>query len=375
MGSFYAEQPAAEEGTPRPFELKSEDFDYVEYDPALETPEMLVVAISTELPVHESMLAEPYDSSNFSAFLQLIRLSGDAGAATDVVGQVNLLREMRFELLPPVRRAAAFYGRGEMEKLSRELEKFPEFGDLPIASSSPWKAMTAILQGFLKVLGAGDMREAAQGELAELLEAAFEADRDGTRALLLDLNSRSLQEHRRAVVDTLVRSLEMSDALVPGLWVEALPDLEVDKYRIQRADYDDVKTRFQETFELGSRTLVLPASLANIARRGDARKYSDGERRPLNKALRANAEIREGWLEELPSVKGLYDDRARRTRNLIGHRLVSYDFKDSVLIDNNGNRYNYLSFLRDYLGAVRSCTYQLDVVQLLTEVDQRETDS
>ena len=374
-GTFYAEQPTGdptEELPQKDIELKSEDFDYVQYDPELETQEMRVVAISTELPVHKSMLAEPYGASSFSVFLQLMKLPGSTGATIEVVDSVNLLRQMRFEMLPAVRRAAVFYGRGEMDLLSRELAKFPGFAESPLSDEDPWTAVSIILQGFLLVLGARDVSQAARRELGVLLETAYAADEDATRRLLDELTERTLREHRRAVIDTLIRSLLRSDALVPGMWVEALPEATLDEYRTQRADYDDVKTRFQEIFELGSRSLVLPASLANIVHRGDARHYTDGKRFSLRKALNLKAATREAWLEELPALKEVFDDRARVTRNLIGHRLVSYDFKDAVLIDNDGNRYNYLRFLRDYLSAVRSCGHQLDVVAILTNIEQDE---
>lgn len=374
-GTFFAEQPTeplTPENPPKPFELRSEDFDVLDYDRALETEEMRVVAISTELPVHRSMLAEPYEASNFSPFLKLVRLLGQSDGAIEVVEKVNLLRQMRFELLPPVRRAAVFYGGGDIGLLSRELQRIPGFPGSPLAEEDPWRAITAILQGFLRALGTGDMREAAVEELRALLEGSFEKDGQATEKLLADLNARALQEHRRGLLDTLVRSLAVSDALVPGMWVEALPDLEIDQYRIQRADYDEVKTRYQEIFELGSRSLVLPASLSNLLQRGDPREYKDGGRRSLREALSVKAEVREGWLEELPAAKAFYDDTARATRNLIGHRLVAYDFEDAVLVDSKGRRYNYLSFLRDYLGAVRSCAYCLDIVEFLTDIEQLE---
>jgi hypothetical protein len=372
-GTFYAEQPTGgptEDFEPKPFELKSEDFDYVEYDPALETPEMRVVAISTELPVHESMLAESYDSSNFSAFLELIKRPDSTAAMVEVVEKVNLFRQMRFEMLPAVRRAAVFYGRGEMDLLSRELGNFPGFVDSALSDVDPWTAVSVILEGFLVVLGAEDVSQAARGELTGLLGTAYATDEGATRRLLNDLSDLMVKEHRRAVIDTLIRSLQQSDALVPGMWVEALPESVLGEYRTQRADYDAVKTRFQEIFELGSRSLVLPASLANIVHREDARQYNDGKRRSLREALKVNAAIRETWLEDLPALKKLFGDRARVTRNLIGHRLVSYDFKEAALIDNDGNRHNYLWFLRDYLGAVRSCGFQLAVVAILTNVEQ-----
>jgi hypothetical protein len=378
IGSFYAEQPTEpfDVGDPhKPFEIKSEDFELLDYDAGRETPDMLAVAINTELPVHVSLLSAPVTEHSLTPFLRLMQLSGHSDQAVEVVERVNVLRQMRFEMLPPVRRAAAFYGRGDMRKLGRELQRIPIISELDLKAADPWAALGVLLQAFLRTIGADAPRRAARDELGQLVRAAADRDSGATRGLVAEFNRRILGEHRRSLLDTLVRSLEVNDALVPGLWLEAIPDLDLDVYRIQRADFDDVKTRYQEIFELGSRTIVLPASLANIARRRDAREYCDGVRHSLRDALRAGAQVREGWLDELPAAKALYDDTARKTRNLIGHRLVSYDYERAALIDDSGTPHNYLLFLRDYLGAVRSCCYLLDVVELLTTFEHRSARS
>jgi hypothetical protein len=83
------------------------------------------------------------------------------------------------------------------------------------------------------------------------------------------------------------------------------------EYKTQCSDYDAIKTRFQEIFELGPRSLVLPASLANIAIRGDVREYGDGRRRSLGQALEKTGAARETWLADLHASKALHEDRAR----------------------------------------------------------------
>jgi hypothetical protein len=285
---------------------------------------MLAVAINTELPVHVSLLSAPVTERSPTPFIHFAGLAGLGERAEDLVTRINVLRQMRFELLPAVRRAAAFYGKGEMEKLARELDRIPGFQDLGLTEADPWAALGVVIQGFLRVLGADARRRTARDELARLLRDAFDRDPEATRKFIEAFNARTLVEHRRRVLDTILRSLEANDALVPGLCLEAVPDLDLDVYRIQRADYDDVKSRYQDIFELASRTIIVPASLANIGRRGDARQYADGERRRLKDALRIKAETRELWLDELPATKAFYDESARKTRNLIGHRLVSY---------------------------------------------------
>jgi hypothetical protein len=370
-GSFYAEQPTGPpdpDAVLKPFEIKSEDFDLLDYDAARETPDMLSVAINTELPVHVSLLSMPVTEVRLTPFMQLVAEAGEGVA--DTIERVNVLRQMRFELLPSVRRAATAYAANDIERLRGQLTKVPGFEESPFAEADPWAGISALLQGFLRVIGAEPGRIAAREELAGLLERAGERDAGAVRSLLADYARRALPQHRRGVLDTVVAALEASDALVAGMCLEAAPGLDLDEFRIQRADFDELKVRYQDLFELASRTLVLPAALANVDYRGDAREYCDGIRRSLKDALNAKASAREAWLPELPAAQKLYNDSARKTRNLIGHRLVTYDYAQASLIDDKGNAHNYLLFLRDYLAAVRGTAYMLDIVELMTTFEQ-----
>ena len=370
-GSFYAEQPTGPLPGPQPksFELKSEDFELVEFDPARETAEMLSVAVNTDLPLHMSLPSQPVTETRLMPFLQFVSAAGHRDEVGAAVDRVNVLRQMRFELLPSVRRAAAFYGAGDMERLKEHVAD-TGVADSPIAKEDPWAVLGVILQGFLRVIGTDAARRGARDELGDLMRQATERDVSAVRTFLEDYIGRALAEHRRRVIDTLIGALEASDALMPGLCLEAAPDLPLDDFRIQRADFDELKSRYQDLFELASRTLVVPAALANVVHRGDPRQYKDGERRSPKVALGARAEKRQGWLDELPAARQLYDDSARKTRNLIGHRLVGYDYARASLIDDKGNAHNYLLFLRDYLAAVRTAAYMVDVVELMTTFEQ-----
>jgi predicted RNA-binding Zn-ribbon protein involved in translation (DUF1610 family) len=373
-GSFYAEQPTGPldpEAGLKPFEIKSEDFDVLEFDGRRETPQMLSVAINTELPVHISLLALPVTEARLTPFIQFITASGGGEAVGATIERVNVLRQMRFELLPSVRRAASYYAAGDMPRLREALAKVPGCAESPLAKADPWLGAGAVLHGFLSVIGAEEVHAPAREELGDLMQRAITRDADAVQAFLTDFNARALDQHRRGVLDTLIASLEANDALVPGLCLEAAPELKLDEFRIQRADFDEIKSRYQDLFELASRTLVVPAAFANIAHRGDARQFCDGVRRSPKEALRAKASHREAWLAELPAAKRLYDGSARTTRNLIGHRLVSYDYARASLIDDKGRAHNYLTFLRDYLGAVRAAAYMLDVVELATTFEHR----
>lgn len=132
--------------------------------------------------------------------------------------------------------------------------------------------------------------------------------------------------------------------------------------RVMRDDFDVLKSRYQDVFELGSRTLGMIAPFANIARRGDVRSFADGQRRSLSDALGTRAAVREGWLVDLPAVRALFDAMSRRTRNDIGHRLVRYDFNSGALVYDDGARETYLDFVVDYLNAARLSRYLGDIV-------------
>jgi hypothetical protein len=50
---------------------------------------------------------------------------------------------------------------------------------------------------------------------------------------------------------------------------------------------------------------------------------------------------------------------------------VAFDFQTQSLVDDHDNRVNYLSFLQDYLQAVRLTQYLLTVVERMTLDRQR----
>jgi hypothetical protein len=132
--------------------------------------------------------------------------------------------------------------------------------------------------------------------------------------------------------------------------------------RVMRDDFDVIKSRYQDVFELASRNLAVVAAFANIARRGDVRQFADGEARSLNAALKERAFVRERWLADLPAANLLFDAMSRRTRNDIGHSLVRYDFGSGALVYDDGPGETYLEFIVDYLSAARLSRYLADWV-------------
>ena len=373
-GEFFAEQPTGpltSDVPLKPFELRSDDFEPMDYEPTRETPEMLAVAVDTEIPVHLSLFSMPVTEVRETPFIRFVTSGQSSEMLQQTVGSVNELRELRFALLPSLRRAAVFYASGAMEKLGEELKRVPGFAGSELAKAPPWEAVSFLFQIFLGVIGADPVRLPASRELVSIIQQAAARDAETFQLTIEEYSERALSTARRSMVDTFLAVFSDGDALVPGLMLQAVPELDIDNFRVQRSDFDVVKSRYQDIFELASRILVLPAMVANIARRGDPRAFSDGRRRSLKEALGARAAAREGWLVELPDTSRVYTEASRRTRNLIGHRLVSYDYEQAALIDDTGTAHNYLRFLADYLSLVRTLAYVVDVVEMSTALDEQ----
>lgn len=373
-GEFFAEQPTgpgAWETPLKPFELRSDDFERLEYDDARDATDMLAVAVDTEIPVHLSMFAMPVGEIKGTPFIRFVQEAPQDDAFLQALQSVNELREIRFGLLPSLRRAAVFYAGGGMDRLSNELQNVPGYNGSQLAYAAPWEAVSVLFRICLAVIGAEPVREPASEEFNALLRRARARNADSVRILFAEYAELGSATARRALVDTFLAVFADGDALVPGLLLEATPELDIDNFRIQRSDFDALKSRYQDIFELTSRSLVLPVSLANIVYRGDLRSYPDGRRRSLPQALKATAATREDWLAGLPHTEKLYSQASRQTRNLIGHRLLSYDYERAALIDDAGNAHNYLRFLADYLNMVRTLGYVVDLVEVCTRITQR----
>lgn len=266
-GEFFAEQPtgsATADTMLKPFQLRSDDFELLDYERGRETSKMLAVAVDTEIPVHISMFSMPVTEIRGTPFIYLAQQASHGDAFLYAVEAVNRLRELRFVVLPPLRRAAVFYAAGDMQKLGEELRRVPGYAESELTTAAPWKAVSRMFDGFLDVIGDDPARGPATEEFFAVLDKARKRDADATRAFLEDYLLQALPTARRTMVDTFVAVFSSGDSLVPGLYLEAIPELEADEYRIQRSDFDAVKGRYQDIFELASRILVLPAGLANI---------------------------------------------------------------------------------------------------------------
>ncbi|HWO93390.1 MAG TPA: hypothetical protein VNL92_01360 [Dehalococcoidia bacterium] len=341
--------------------LAGEDFDVADGEAA---PEDLVVSIATDVPVHASLTGGRADDILLTPYIKVVSMIGPEVAA-EVVDAVGKLRGLREAALPYLRRGVDRYLEGDLpgaiDAAAAAFEDRPAEIKLEAAT-----LLRAFLEDLYQPLGGADAIDAAIAETEAIIRAAKARDATATAALLTALESGPLQEHRRRVLDTALRVLADVDALTSALWSALLetrlPAEELLALRVMRDDFDVLKSRYQDAFELGSMTLGMIAPFANITLRGDVRSFADGQRRSLKDALGARAAVREGWLVDLPAAKVLFDAVSRRTRNDIGHRLVRYDFNSGDLVYDDGAHETYLDFVVDYLNAARLSRYLADIV-------------
>jgi hypothetical protein len=214
-------------------------------------------------------------------------------------------------------------------------------------------------------LGETALTRAGIREWIGSLNDARRADPVALRSLLSEFEDGPLPEHRTQVIHTALSTLDFVEPLICGLWAEALSDRGIDlrAYRVQRDDFDLLKSRYVDIFELAFRSLVFMARVVNIARRGNPRAHADGYRASLRQAMgQTSARDREQWLLEFPLATQLYGRLERATRNDISHGYLRHDPRSGEVVYRDGVRESYLRFLIDYLCAVRLTHYLVDVL-------------
>jgi hypothetical protein len=283
----------------------------------------------------------------------------------ELMERIGGVRGFRGTGFPTVRRAGQAFVRGDLASVANALaddevvtgddDAVPQFPPLVLLGA-------AFMWSFAPIEDEGQF-EAACAEKVSMLEEAARANPAAFTELLRTLRADWLTEHSNRVTDTALTVLGDVEPLISALFAEQIAHTaDLADYRVMRDDFDALKGRYQDIFELGSRSLVFMAQVANIARRGDGRHHVNGKNLSLEQALRTKAYLREPWLADFPMAKQMYDAVKRHTRNEIGHRSVRYDFERGVLVYGDGVEENYLLFLVDYLQAVRLSHYLLEVV-------------
>jgi hypothetical protein len=329
----------------------------------------LTLVLYTDLPVHRSLLGRPHDEPA-SAFIHMFGLWGERAA--EYGARSRQLQVMRDAAFPDIRRAASVYAGDDLDRLPAALvrlgisDRVPELADL----DAVYQLGRAIDLFHLPFVDLPARMLATQ----ELVEAMVAAERDHPdafgRLLELFLTELRFREQRRQIVETAMDALDQVDALLPGLaWehvsVEPAPD--PDEFRIVRDDFDQLRARYVDIFELASRTLAYVGAIFNLARRGYPTAWSSGSTAQVRTLLDRHASEREFILNELPAARVFYDAIRRHSRNAFGHYNVEYDFAAGELIDQRtGARTSFLLFLVDYLEAARMTAYLLTVAEKIT---------
>jgi hypothetical protein len=278
--------------------------------------------------------------------------------------RIGALRELRSDSFPTLRRAALAFVRGEPEEVAKALvdprreasvDELKQFDPVVLLGY-------AFVQSY-RPLEDETMFEHARTEKTAAFEAAVQRDPAALIELLREFGTDWLPTHSHSLIDASLTVLGDIEPLISGLCAEA-PNGSggVEDYRVMRDDFDVLKSRYQDVFELGSRSLAFMSQVVNIAKRGDPRSHADGKKLTLGQAMALKAYAREPWLVDFPMARRLYDPVRRNIRNKIGHRSVRYDFERGVLVYDDGIEENYLRFLIDYLHLVRLSHYLLEVV-------------
>lgn len=300
--------------------LASEDFDVLQGSGVGDFP---AVTVATDIPVHKSLLQRSANETLLTPFIYLSSAMG-SGLVGQLMESIETMREERESVFPPVRRASSSFTRGQDQATIVALvplyDRNSHFGNNPAAALS--HQIDRLFAPFDVTV---DYVNAVR-ETRRLMRRARRVQT--TPDLVGSFLTSGLVEHRARVLESVMSVLDDVAALFPALFVERMRDPDDrTSYRVMRDDFDHLKSRYQDLFELASRSLAY-----------------------------------EPWLADFPAARRLYENMKRATRNDIGHRLVRYEFESGDLVYEDGGRESYLAFLVDYLNAARLSHYLANLV-------------
>lgn len=318
-----------------------------------EEPGAPVVVVYTDLPV-------PLELTNaqtvVSPFLVMASLWGER--ATEYTQRSHELQRSRGHTFPVIRRAASLYGGGNLSALPQALVAIPGLDELPgAADAHPVYLLSRAVDTLHIPFVDFRLRAAAGNEFMTWMVNANDEHPAEYRQLLHAMRDElGFAEHRRKVVETAMTAIENGDALLPGLaWehITADPQPDPNDFRIMRGDFNELRTRYVEIFELASRSLAFIGAIANVAARGAANLWADGTNPQIRTMLSRTAQDREFILDEFPLARAFYDAVHRSSRNAFGHYNIEYDVSTGELVDRDGSRTSFVLFMVDYLAAAR----------------------
>lgn len=348
-------------------EFLSDDLDRIDYDPDRDG-DLRTLVLYADLPVPIHLMGQRASYARESPFIYWAsRLWSDKGALYSA--KSNVLNEMRETIYPAARRAASLVEAGDFERLGPALEANPIAKLLEGTPGHPVYRFARLLDLMFSTFCEIVPRAPAIGEFLFYLGNSYRERRLELAKLIKTFQDElGLSEFRRRTIATAIGFLERSDALLPGLAWDHIdgPVPSADGFRIARADFDQLRGRYVEAFELGSQMLTMIGAVANLDRRGDATRWANGETTGLRKMMEKRAYDREFILGEFEFAPTLYEAVNRQSRNDFGHYSVEFDFSTGELVNKSGRRTSFVLFLVDYLAAARLTWYLVGVCEKLT---------
>lgn len=352
--------------TPEPPVIDLQSLDLTEVAESQLPEDAPVVLLSSAIPVRVELLGRQRDQF-VSPFLEMMNWApGEAVAAYSTAS--NMLYGLYGSLLAPLRRIAPFFASGDLAGMRRVIDLWPNFREPEWQELHPVRLLGRCFELMFAAIVDVESQWDARIELLTLIVRCFKKHPGAYERLLSDLMSEGhFPQYRRKVTATSVTLLEDYGALLPGLaWEKFDPPPDPREFRILRDDFDLLRARYVDVFELASQAVAFVGYLANLSNRESARRWCDGRTANLGSLLRRRAVDREFILSELPAFRRLYDNVSRQTRNRFGHYSVEYDSSSGELIESDGARTNYVLFLADYLSAARMCSALMLFTEKLT---------
>lgn len=313
-----------------------------------------VVTISSDLPVHRIKHVNKLDKGG-SPFLWMCKEMGNE-AFIEWKNRVEYLQTIRQNKLESIH---AVVHHAELENWAKVGTLLEQKGlwDVPDTSSE------TIMRSFYMTLSAlyhplmdSKKMEAISEEFLDYCRKCQQIKPSEYEALLTDYcNKYGYLDYRSKLFGLFIRILEHYDAFMTGLLYEYMPDKlrkDISSYRIYRADFDMVKSTYQDIFELIVKSLEYVGPIVNLIKRNEAYHFSIGCR-TMNSFQRKKAFKKLEILSDIPEVESLISGVSRNIRNDIGHFSIRYDYRTGNVIDDDSQERNYIEFLGDFLVAVR----------------------
>lgn len=350
--------------------LTSEDFQTVEPEhEGTATGGLPISYIYLDLPIHRGAINDPATSA-MSPVMRLIMYLDDGVDPELLFGSVRVIRQRREQIYPAVRRCAHLAQNRDLDALAECLDLESQRGERYF-NSNPlhlFHNMLAMSYPPTPEYDEVDIWDRWVPEFHEIMERAEQRDSQIFEGLIEEIDEMdSFQRRRMVAFETTIRALDKTDAMTPAICYYLFSDDirdNIGDFRIHRDDFDELKSTFQDSFELGSKILAFYGAFLNLALRGDPEELPDGSSRSIQETLRSTAYDREGILDELPELQPLYGQVRRGLRNQIGHADIHYNIETGMVESDEGEQ-PFMEFLVDYMAGIHMLGFVMTFVKFI----------